>query len=421
MIFDCFTYFNEKEILDIRINELKPLGVTHVCVEADHTFVGNKKQVHQHDYDDFIHCVVSDMPNNGNPWDNEIHQRNYIKKALEVLKPKDNDIIIISDVDEIPSASAIKQFTGNPSNIAMDMFGYYLNLKAGSSWIHAKCITWKDLRSITCEEVRHTNFKNTLYGGWHFTWMGDASRLINKFKNFSHQEHEVQKHANIDNLKNKIKNKESLWSTDSWNLVPIDTMPEYVKNNTIQFKEFLQLEHYYKTIGEDWFTYPNLYKSMVERFDDAHFVEVGSWKGRSSVYMGVEIFNSNKHIKFDCIDLWEYDSSQNDLQEHMYNGLYETFLNNIKPLGNTINPIKGKSVECAKSYPDKSIDFVFIDAAHDYENVKADISAWLPKVKPNGIIAGHDFDSSQGVRDAVKEFFSDFTTSEGCWIKEIKQ
>ena len=65
------------------------------------------------------------------------------------------------------------------------------------------------------------------------------------------------------------------------------------------------MEHFYQNIGEDWFSYPQLYKRIVDNSQDgSHIVEVGSWKGRSAAFMAVEIINSNKKIKFDCVDTW---------------------------------------------------------------------------------------------------------------------
>lgn len=184
------------------------------------------------------------------------------------------------------------------------------------------------------------------------------------------------------------------------------------------------MEHYYQTLGQDWFTYPNLYKQMVSRFKDgSNFVEVGSWKGRSAAFLAVEIHNSGKKIQLDCIDTFA------GSEEHKYpnssayepllleeNGLYKEFLRNIIPVKHIITPIRLASLEAVELYDDNSLDFVFIDAAHDYENVKADIKAWREKVKLGGILAGHDYSWSDEVKRAVNESFDDVIEDEGCWI-----
>jgi len=150
------------------------------------------------------------------------------------------------------------------------------------------------------------------------------------------------------------------------------------------------MDHFYKTIGEDWFTFESIYNEMIYRFKDgSHFVEVGSWKGRSASYMGVEIINSGYDIKFDCIDTW------NGSTEHRFRDdielLWEEFNNNISPIKEFINPIRLKSVTASKLYKDNSLDFVFLDGSHDYNDVISDIINWLPKVKIGGVIGGHDY------------------------------
>jgi len=74
-------------------------------------------------------------------------------------------------------------------------------------------------------------------------------------------------------------------------------------------------------------------------------------------------------------------------------------------------------VIASKLYTDNSIDFIYIDASHDYENVKNDLIHWYPKVKIGGVIAGHDYYREE-VKRAVDEFFKDkeFKTSEYSWI-----
>lgn len=181
------------------------------------------------------------------------------------------------------------------------------------------------------------------------------------------------------------------------------------------------MNHIYENI-DGWFTFPNLYKMAVETApDNSHFVEIGSWMGKSASYMAVEIVNSNKNIKFDCIDTWEGSVEHVDRDEVKDNTLFDKFISNIETVKNVINPIRMPSLDAVNLYDDNSLDFVFIDASHDYENVKKDIIAWYPKVKSNGLFAGHDYDPSwEGVVRAVDEFINErgYTLSiksELCW------
>jgi predicted O-methyltransferase YrrM len=142
-------------------------------------------------------------------------------------------------------------------------------------------------------------------------------------------------------------------------------------------------------------------KVVAEATGAAHFVEVGAFLGKSAVYMAVEIINSGKSIKFDSVDLWE--ESPNEPKEKggvQYildrlgihgDAFFNTYLTNIAPVRSHINPIRCSSVEAATRYPDASLDFVFLDAAHDAASVEADVRAWLPKVKAGGLLAGDDF------------------------------
>lgn len=179
------------------------------------------------------------------------------------------------------------------------------------------------------------------------------------------------------------------------------------------------MKHFYKSLGENWFTYPNLYTEMVNRFESGTFVEVGVWKGMSAAYMAVEIINSGKPIQLHCVDSWEYLESQSEIPEHKFSNLYQTFLNNIDPVKNVITPIKSISWEAASLYQNESLEFVFIDAAHDYESVTKDITAWFPKVKKGGVIAGHDYSWGPQVKKAVDDYMQKPVRElEGCWIFE---
>lgn len=183
------------------------------------------------------------------------------------------------------------------------------------------------------------------------------------------------------------------------------------------------MEHFYQNI-QGWFTFPKLYSEVARTFNnDSKLVEVGVWKGTSVAYLAVEIINQGKSIKIDCIDTFEGTPEDGHLDDPIIQSgtLYEHFIENMKPVLHLINPIRSTSVDASKQYEDNSIDFIFIDASHDYDNVLADIKIWYPKVKSGGVISGHDYSWGPGVRKAVDEFFDDkkdhtFKEDEGCWI-----
>jgi cephalosporin hydroxylase len=187
------------------------------------------------------------------------------------------------------------------------------------------------------------------------------------------------------------------------------------------------MEHFYKNI-HGWFDFQGLYTKMVEEHsNDSHFVEVGAFYGKSAAYMAVEIANSGKKIQFDVVDTWrgspEHQEGAWDHRGDMVNDTaYNTFKENMKPAEGYYRPIKSPSLIAANMYSDNSLDFVFIDAAHEYESVKADIEAWYPKVKVGGFIGGHDYVPGQyGVYQAVDErFVTDFELHGVSWLHHKK-
>jgi predicted O-methyltransferase YrrM len=205
------------------------------------------------------------------------------------------------------------------------------------------------------------------------------------------------------------------------------TLNEYIEkyNNSTNV---LKIKHFYENI-DGWFDFKEFYTQMVNKFPTcSHFVEIGAWLGKSTSYMAVEIINSGKNIKFDVIDTWG--GSKNFIDEDAYKiegDPYEIFQQNLLSVKNYINPIKGSSDEIYKLYKDESLDFVFIDAGHDYISVINDIKNWFPKIKKNGILAGHDYYVYPDVKKAVDEYFGDnikldnsLNESCGTWIVNLE-
>jgi len=251
MIYDCFLYNGEKDLLEIRMNELKGLDVMHVLVQSEHTFSGIIKDRSllslPYDYKGAIktECQLT----NPNPWDNERALRNSIKDFL--LNPhfniQDDDIVIISDCDEIPRASAIKDWSGNEyAALIQNKYGFWLNCEEEhKGWHRSRLMKWSYLKTTTPEEVRNACIPARIENaGHHFSWMGGIEEVMRKFKSFSHQEEGVQKHAVREELERKIIEGESLWGSDKWKIVPIDeSFPEHIRNNQEKFKHLIYNAH----------------------------------------------------------------------------------------------------------------------------------------------------------------------------------
>lgn len=138
-------------------------------------------------------------------------------------------------------------------------------------------------------------------------------------------------------------------------------------------------------------------------------VEVGTYIGTYAA----ELLNGWSGV-LHCVDPWCHQPGWQDLLNHDPNGfeeVYEQAVNRLHPFGNRCQIHRQTSVEGAKGDWAHDLDFVYLDADHRYEHVKADIAAWWPTIKPGGLLAGHDyrdgFDGHTmfGVAQAVNEFF----------------
>lgn len=250
-IYDCFLYDNEKHCLEIRGEELKSLDVTHVLIESPFTFTGKSKSLNYWDFAQENHSynirgfLCHNMPNNGNAWDNEVYQRNYIMTALEFLKAQDDDIVIISDADEIPYAEAVKMYSPNHgvASLSMDLYYYYLNCLSGEDvWRLPKIMTYKQLKSTTPNEVRQYNPEVIIWNaGWHFSYLGGTEAIQNKIRSFSHQELNTEQITDSKYLSGKLNTLEYLWDNTTMKRVEIDdSFPETVFKNQDKYSHLIK-------------------------------------------------------------------------------------------------------------------------------------------------------------------------------------
>jgi cephalosporin hydroxylase len=172
------------------------------------------------------------------------------------------------------------------------------------------------------------------------------------------------------------------------------------------------VKHFYQDIP-GWFDFETIYSAHVAGSPEgAHFVEVGTLFGKSAMYMAVEIVNSHKAIRFDTIDnfagvtpdqVQPSDWVWYNRAVQQYGGLKLAAEHFMAPLRSTAILRVGNSLQMAATYPDSSLDFVFLDDNHSGVHVAAELRVWWQKVKMGGTLAGHDLDFPE-VAAAVDEF-----------------
>lgn len=172
---------------------------------------------------------------------------------------------------------------------------------------------------------------------------------------------------------------------------------------------------------DGWFNYAPAYDRLVSEVpQNGTFVECGAWLGKSSSYLADIIARKRPDISLYIVDSWLGSSAEITTAHKLATetDIYNIFLDNMK--GRSFTPVRKLSLEAAHDFKDSSLDVVFIDMSHEYQDVKDDLAAWFPKVKTNGYIAGHDW-SWPGVSQAVAEQFAHnrhnlFSLPGDCWV-----
>ena len=268
-LIDAFIFYNEFDILHYRLNILKEHVDYFIIVESSHTFSGKEKRLYfneiKNKYNEInhkiIHIIVEDFPylyspnikysyngHSGLQWNNELHQRDCIKRGLNKLIDQnilDNkDIIIISDLDEIINPQLITKIKNNEiiidlQSLNMEMYYYNLKTKLYRKWPVAKILSFEKYKNMSCPNIssirKITNCPILENAGWHLSYFGDKYFIQNKLMHFSHQEFNNYNYTDLNLIENKIKSGQNLFSREMLELIPI-------KDNTnlpIEYEKYL--------------------------------------------------------------------------------------------------------------------------------------------------------------------------------------
>ena len=262
-------YFDEDHLLEIRLNTLFNLVDKFVIVEADLDHAGNKR-IPKFDINNFLkfkskiqYFLVKDLPkhnkfykkNWGPAWRRENLQRDALSKGYEDCD--ENDLIMISDLDEIPNPNTIKNFKDNNKIgcFVQKNFLYKLNLINidEPNWYGTRICKKKYLRSPQwLREIKVV--KRPFYkfykpqfdifienGGWHFSSVKTVEKISTKISSFAEQQYNSEKYKSIKSINEKIKKKIDLFERGyKYKVIQIDdTFPKYLNNNKEKFSDFI--------------------------------------------------------------------------------------------------------------------------------------------------------------------------------------
>ena len=291
-VIDCFIFYNELELLYYRLKLLYNYVDKFVIVEANQTHMGNKKILYynenKHLYKEFedkiIHIVV-DLPfkneeiniNKNDQWKNENYQRICIKTELDKMNLNKDDLIIISDLDEIINPNILvnkDNLLEKGYTLEQDFYYYNLNCKHKEKWTRAKLVRYDELTNVGCsEKVRHINNYSILQNaGWHLSYFGNIKFIQNKLKEFGHQEYNNNNYTNEDNILKAIKEGKDLFGR-SW--VPIEyvSINKNIPNNNLPPQYDIYLNNYYNIDINNI-----LNKDNIPTYIYFHICLIGNWK-----------------------------------------------------------------------------------------------------------------------------------------------
>lgn len=284
-IYDCFLFFNELDILELRLEILNDIVDKFVIVESTVTFSGKEKPLFFNENKDkfkkfedkIIHVIVNDTPDDfinlpyvSNPLSDADNVKNRILKYVEssegwgrhekqwgretyqresifygINECLDDDIILISDLDEIPNPKEILNLKNTVSDSILDFkqktYYYYFNLLKEYNWSGTKCLSYGNLKNKSINLIRQNKHTTNIVenGGWHFSFMGGPERVKTKIDAYSHQEfNNPYILSSVEN--NIVEENDPFFRGKLLKVLIDDTYPSYLLDNIEDYKDYIK-------------------------------------------------------------------------------------------------------------------------------------------------------------------------------------
>ncbi len=249
-IWDCFMFFDELMLLEVRLKELDSVVDKFVLVEAPHTFSGIPKKLYYDDikdndifspYKDKIIHVVYDKPPISIRKEEEYLQRNYISVGLQNAKP--DDIVIITDLDEIVDSLAVPlmESTNIPTRLEMKFFYYAFNCRVSHDWLYPVFCRYRDFTKADDLRLSRDHKTSMTKAGWHFSYLFPVEKISEKLSAFSHTEYDTDYYKDVDRLRNCVENNVDIFNRPdmAFTIEPLDA-PQCVMEDQEKYKEYIK-------------------------------------------------------------------------------------------------------------------------------------------------------------------------------------
>lgn len=273
MVYDCFLFNNEFEILDIRLHELSSVVDKFVLVESTVTHTNKQKKLHflenksrfKKFQNKIIHIIVKDTPDVNLAWIINDYQFSQMMRGLKNCKP--DDVILIGDLDEIPKAEKVSEWKDRPGSLKIFeqiLCYYFLNCVeyANPPWQGTRMILYKNLLGLRSTWIAKFSKVDVVIpqGGWHFSYMGGVKKIQQKIAAQAHQEYNNEHYNTPEKIAKAMLEKKDIYNHgNKFKIASEDLLPLYVRNNKEKFRNLI----YSSDTKRNFLNYVRLYQLSI--------------------------------------------------------------------------------------------------------------------------------------------------------------
>ena len=256
-LFDCFIFYHEVDLLEIRLNILNDYVDKFIITEGDMTFSGLPKESHFLNnkerftkWEDKIILNQINIPECESPWHREIYSRNAMVN-LDIFN--DDDLIIMSDGDEIPNPEILEQaseWVSDDTHFTFEQscYAYWMNNLYSDKWFGTRAATYKYVNNTTVDDIREgTEDESKISGsiitngGWHFTYLGNEDHIRQKINSFCDRHFDVPEVT--ENISKNLEDGNDVLNRThiSYKRVDLDdSFPQYIIDNQEKYSHLIK-------------------------------------------------------------------------------------------------------------------------------------------------------------------------------------